>query len=74
MLHKVSEQMQHLPKMVKDGGDILSLGGILTAYINMLTPIAEFAVILLTGVWFIVRIVDYVWNFIDRWKDKRKGD
>lgn len=66
------EHTQHLPKMVKDTGDVLSLGSILTYMMGVLTPFFEFIVVFATAIWFVLRSVDLAWNLIDRWKGKKK--
>jgi hypothetical protein len=75
-LNFLIEQTQHIPKLVKDGGDTLSLGGILLYFTTALTPYLEFIVLALTAIWFFLRIIDFTWSLRDRWKNrktKKKG-
>jgi uncharacterized membrane protein len=58
LIKLATEHSSHIPKLIKDAGDTLSLGGFITYIMGMLTPFFEFLVIVLTSLWFFLRIID----------------
>lgn len=67
------EHIQQTPKLVKEVGDTLSVGSLVSYVMGILTPFFEFLVIVATASWFILRCVELTWNLVERWK-KKKGD
>lgn len=52
----MQDHIKHLPETVKHIGDVTGIGAVIIAWLDIINPLLETGIIILTAAWMILRI------------------